>query len=122
MADMSAELILPTRSDPIFPISVLILEMEEMGESTTGNVSKKVNVDHKCLNDHENTSQIKLNKGHEKSFFFGPDEHIRKGRVYACLKKRSVARNQRMRGFLFWTMHLPVTRFFSIIVHNILSG
>ncbi|XP_068712618.1 exonuclease 3'-5' domain-containing protein 2-like [Montipora foliosa] len=70
--------------------------MEEMGESTTGNVSKKVNVDHKCLNDHENTSPIKLNKGHKKSFyslvicfvaflqwflqilFFGPDEHIRK--------------------------------------------
>ena len=60
---------MPTRSDTIFPISVLILEMEEMGESTTGNVSKKVNVDHKCLNDHENTSPIKLNRGHEKSFY-----------------------------------------------------
>ncbi|XP_068712729.1 exonuclease 3'-5' domain-containing protein 2-like isoform X3 [Montipora foliosa] len=78
--------------------------MEEMGESTTGNVSKKVNVDHKCLNDHENTSPIKLNKGHKKSFyslvicfvaflqwflqilFFGPDEHIRK-RSSICLSQ-----------------------------------
>ncbi|XP_068759380.1 exonuclease 3'-5' domain-containing protein 2-like isoform X3 [Montipora capricornis] len=80
--------------------------MEEMGESTTGNVSKKVNVDHKCLNDHENTSPIKLNKGHEKSFyslvicfvaflqwflqilFFGPDEHIRK-RSSICLSQET---------------------------------
>ena len=62
--------------------------MEEMGESTTGNVSKKVNVDHKCPNDHENTSPIKLNKGHEKSFFFGPDEHIRK-RSSICLSQET---------------------------------
>ena len=54
--------------------------MEEMGESTTGNVSKKVNVDHKCLNDHENTSPIKLNKGH--------DEHIRK-RSSICLSQET---------------------------------
>ena len=97
---------MPTRSDTIFPISVLILEIKEVGESTTGNVSKKVNVDHKCLNDHENTSPIKLNKGHEKSFyslvicfvaflqwflqilFFGPDELIRK-RSSICLSQET---------------------------------
>ncbi|XP_068690731.1 exonuclease 3'-5' domain-containing protein 2-like isoform X1 [Montipora foliosa] len=80
--------------------------MKEMGESTTGNVSKKVNVVHKCLNDHENTSPIKLNKGHENSFyslvicfvaflqwffqmlFFWPDEHIRK-RSSICLSQET---------------------------------